>query len=635
MKKIFVTGANGFIGHHLVNYLSENNYKIYALIRKKTLPIFSLRNNINIFYGDLTDKKSLIESIPRDSIIVNLAANPYHPKLSYEVNVIGTKNLIDVCNVKNVKKIIHISTQATKIKNQGVYAKTKNESDKIIKSSKVKYIILKPSLVYGEGEKGLFNKLLKLIDRLPFIPVFGNGEIKINPIYIEDFCYLIKKLIEDDKNFNQIYDIGSREEITYNEYYTLIIKQLGKEKKLIHIPVFLGMILGKLFTLFFKNPPFYIDNVLGSTQPTYCDPTILLNKYSYNPISFSEGIKKILVPHKLNIAIIGLGKMGMLHLSILNLIPEVKIVALVDTNKQIFTTLKSMGIKTNIYDNFDRLVAKEKVDAVFITTPTFTHYDLLQKAAAKNINVFIEKPLALNMEQIYKIKKIKSKAIMHVGYNLLFNKVYRYFHRLISNKKYGPIIGFKAYFKHSEVIGGPKKGWMFDKNLSGGGVLMNPGPHIFSLINLYFGKPKLIYGSLIKKYSFDVEDEADLILDYKNYKGKVFLSWSVKNKPISQTKIIVNFKNTSMITDGNKIKILDNNGKKTIIKGSDIPSLMNGVFNINPEANGDAYFIEDKLFIEAIIKNKRNSLNSLKFALDTESIIHKIYKNAIFYEYST
>lgn len=156
---------------------------------------------------------------------------------------------------------------------------------------------------------------------------------------------------------------------------------------------------------------------------------------------------------------------------------------------------------------------------------------------------------------------------------------------------------------------------------------MNPGPHLFSLINLFFGKPKKISGKISKKYSLDVEDEANLILTYEDFKGKTFLSWAVRNKPISQIEFIINFESARILACGQKIEIFPKDGKKIIIAEHNIEPLINDIFNINPEANGDAYFIEDKLYIDSILKRNKNNLNSLAFALDTESIIYNVYKS--------
>lgn len=628
MKKIFITGANGFIGQHLVDYLINNGYFVLAMLREGSIPGFNLNKNIEIVYGDLTNINSLDDCIPEDCIVVNLAANPYDPKISYEVNVSGTSKLISVCEKKKIIKLIHVSSQATKIKNKGIYAKTKIESDKLVKNSKLNWVILKPSLVYGDGEKGLFNKIRNLANKLPILPVFGNGKIEINPLFVVDFCKYVELIFLNNEDKKSVYDLGCINPITYNDLYNGIISDFRKKPYLLHIPVWVGLFFGKLFELVkLSNPPFFIDNVLGSTQKTGCNSSLIIEKYKHKPLIFKKGLEEINNKSVINVAVVGLGKMGLLHLSILNSFDDVKITALIDSNIRVAKTIKSMGIDANFYPDLDTALKNEKINAVYILTPTFTHFPLLKKAIKKGVNVFIEKPLALNQQELYEIKELtdKNKVIVNVGYTLIFNRVFREIKNIIDEERLGKILSFKTSYEHGEVLTSGKKGWMFNKKTAGGGVMMNPGPHLFSLINLFFGKPIKIDGTIKKIYSSDVDDEAKLNLEYKNYNGDVFLSWSVKNKHIAETYIEILFEKGILISNGKKIEITSNN-KKQIINENEISALLPSVFNINPAANGEAYFIEDRLFMNAINGDK-NNINNLDFAIKAESIIHKVYKD--------
>lgn len=625
-KKVFITGANGFIGQCLVNYLSGKGYSVFAMVREGTIPGFDFNKNVKIVYGDLTDINSLENCIPEGCVVVNLAANQYHPKKSYEVNVDGVNNIINVCEKKKVFKLVQISSQSTKIKNKGVYAKTKIESDKLVGDSKLDWVILKPSLVYGEGEKGLFNKIKILVEKLPFLPVFGSGKTNVSPVHVDDLCQIIESVIKDKKDSQSVYDVGCPTPVSYNDLYVGILKYLNKKNLIIHIPVFVGLMAGKFFEILkLKNPPFYVDNVLGSTQKTSCNSEKVIKKYGIKPREFEKGLKDVFVKNNIKVGVVGLGKMGLLHLSVLSAIKGVEIVALIDTNKQLFSTVKSMGINGDYFSDIDEAIKQKKMDVLFVLTPTFTHIKLLMKAVKKGINVFVEKPLALNEEEINKLdadlKKYKVKV--GVGYTLIYKRTINKVKEIIESKKYGDIVEFNASYEHGEVLG-KKKGWMFEKSKSGGGVLMNPGPHLFAVVNYLFGKPNKINGTIKSIYSTDLDDEANLDLFFNKFTGKMFLSWSVKGQNILKLNIVIKFKNGILETNGKRIKIIAN-GKEIAMEEKDIPPVLLNSFDINPEANGEAYYVEDKMFIESI-RNGKLFPSNFKFALDTESLIHEIYK---------
>ncbi|MBU3935477.1 NAD-dependent epimerase/dehydratase family protein [Patescibacteria group bacterium] len=629
MKKVLVTGANGFIGQHLVNFLADNGYEVWAMLRKGSIPGFDLRENVKVVVADLLDKKSLLGGIPKACVVINLAANPYDPVLSYKVNVEGTQNLVVACNRNKVGRLIHISSQATKIEKKGVYAITKLKSDEIVKKSGIKYVILKPSLVYGEGEKGLFNKIKILVSALPLVPVFGNGKTKVNPIYVKDFCKLIGLVLQNPKESGGVYDVGSLESVTYNDIYLKIIKALGKKTKVLHVPVWMGLLGGRIFEMLkMKNPPFFVDNVLGSTQETNCDPSVVMKKYNYLPMKFADGVREVFFKKKVRVAVVGLGKMGLMHLSILSSFDDVEIVALVDSNPKLFKTVKSMGVSGIFYPTFEDALKNQKIDALYVLTPTFSHFEYLRKAVKKNISVFVEKPMFLNKKELSAVEKMTKgfSGVVGVGYTLVCNRVYREIARIVNSGVYGKVVGFEASYQHGEVLG-PKKGWMFDKKKSGGGVLMNPGPHLFSVINLIFGKAKRVKAELRNIYSEVVEDEASVVLDYGDFVGKVDLSWSVKGKFIAESELRVKMAKGELVTNGKELKIISN-GKMKTIKEEDLPRVVKEpVFNINPQANGEAYGVEDRLFINAVKnKNKKLVISDGKFALDTELMIHQCYE---------
>ena len=624
---ICVVGANGFIGQHLVNYFTSGGYRVVALIRKGSVPGFDLRGNLEIKYADVLDLSSMRSAIPEQSIVVNLAVNGYHPTLSYEVNVNGTENIVKIAKEKKVSKLIHFSTQATKIKNKGVYSKSKIMADRVVEKSGLKYSILKPSLVYGEGEKGLVGKITKLMSVLPAVPVFGNGETQVYSVYVKDLCRYVEWLLKNGDG--KTYDAGSTRSISYNGFYKLLMMHKGRKVTLLHVPVWMGILAGKMFELLkFKNPPFYIDNVLGSTQEIVCNSRPLIKDSGITPVSIGEGLAIVFGDYKLKVGIVGLGKMGLLHLSILKTFTEINIIALIDSNPKLFKMVKSMGVDANYYGNIDAALRKEKLDMVWILTPTFTHANLIEKALARGVNVFVEKPVAINKKELDRLIVMEKiyKKIISVGYTLVHTRIYNEVKRIVDRKELGKVTGFNISYRQGEVFG-PKKGWMFERAKSGGGVLMNPGPHLFSVVNLIFGAPNRVKGEISRIYSTEVDDEARLVFNYGSFSGEANLSWSVRDKLIAESNLEIDFESGKVVTNGQALKITTK-GKERVVKESDLAPMVDmPIFNINPEASGEAYAVEDYLFIEAVKKNDKSLLISdLGFAVKTELIIQKSYE---------
>lgn len=618
-KKILVTGANGFIGSHLVSILAKSGYEVWAMIRPGKLPYFEYENElIKVVYGDLTEKKSLLKLVPSGGTVINLAVNPSDKRLSVEVNIKGLKNLTEAAKEKKVRKFIQISSQAVKINKKGRYAKTKLEGEDIVKNAGINWVILRPSLVYGEGEKGLFNKIKALAQKLKIVPVFGNGKSLVYPVKIEELCQIILKSIQSKKDLGKIVDVGSSPGVSYLEMYRMVA---GEGVRILHLPVILGKLMGSIFELLrFKNPPFSIDNVLGSTQKIGCDGKDSEKYYGIKISQFKTGLTSY-GNNKKKVAVIGLGKMGLVHTTILSSIPDVKIVALIDTNKSLYSTIKSYGIAGKFYTSYEEARSKDKFDYVFILTPTWTHASLMKKALTDEKAVFVEKPALKNKIEVEEINKLlKGKDVnLKIGYTLLSRRVIRKFKEELGSGRYGKVIKVEGGFKHGEVLA-KKNGWMFKKGMSGGGVIMNPGPHLIAVVNYLFGKPQKIRANLKKLYSDEVEDEAKLLFDYDDFEADIKLSWSVKGCDVARYEIKVFMEKATIFCDGNYLSILKN-GKEIRIDEEDLkPILEISCFDINPGIYGEAFFVEDYEFLFNKKKEKSRDI------LSVEEILSEIYQ---------
>jgi len=112
-------------------------------------------------------------------------------------------------------------------------------------------------------------------------------------------------------------------------------------------------------------------------------------------------------------AIIGMGRMGNTHYSIINTHPSVKLIAVADTSSTILNLLKKYT-EVNTYDSYQKLFENESLDAVVICTPPTLHYPIAMLAAKKNIHVFIEKPCTIDEEQANELSIVfESKGLVN------------------------------------------------------------------------------------------------------------------------------------------------------------------------------------------------------------------------------
>lgn len=261
MKKVFVTGAAGFVGSHLVPYLIEKNYQITALV-KSTKEKTKVDQRATIVVGDLSKNASWQQKIKGHEIIIHLAAqisaNDY--KKFQKNNVIATENLIAAAKRWKVKKIILFSSAAVTSIRKDWYSQTKEEKEIIVKKSKMDYVIIRPSMIYGPGDTKNMGWLINFIKKAPVIPLPGGGKFGRQPIYVRDICQIVLKVLNEKIN-NKTYDIHGYEYVTMRRMVEVIIKTLKSRRIVVGIPVAFLILAFALGEKIIPNPKFTQDQI--------------------------------------------------------------------------------------------------------------------------------------------------------------------------------------------------------------------------------------------------------------------------------------------------------------------------------------------------------------------------------------
>ena len=258
-KKILVTGANGFIGKELVNQLSAKKYKIvcFDLNFDET---FKKNKNVEIFKGTILNKYKLFKAMKSCSHVIHLAAAlgvQYTEKNRLEcfkINIEGTKNVLDACIKRNIKKIIFSSSsevygnQNKKIFDENTdlqvlsnYGVSKIVGEEYLRAYyekyKLKYNIVRFFNVYGSNQKDNFvmTKFIKSIIKNKDLYIYGSGNQMRSFCYVSDAVKGIILVLNKGK-FNKLYNIGNdKEPIKVYELAKKCISYLKSSSKIIKI----------------------------------------------------------------------------------------------------------------------------------------------------------------------------------------------------------------------------------------------------------------------------------------------------------------------------------------------------------------------------------------------------------------
>ena len=635
-ETILITGASGFLGSHLANYAAKKGRNVRCLVRRTSETSDLNPNCLDIRHGDLLDPLSLraaVDSPVRS--VVHCAATTSETKVDYEqsfkVNVEGTRNLLQACQDRGIERFLMISTQSANEQNPSTYARTKLAADLAVKESPLAYTILKPSTIYGPGSKGLFAKMLRLLDSVPVVPILGSGSRLIRPIHVYDLCEAILECEAIDQTFGKTYDLGGRDLVSYEDFIGSILQARKKKKPFVYLSLPVCRALAAAFS-FLKNPPFTRDNVLGLNQNQVCSIDAARTDFGFNPRGLREGLMQTFSAAQnatagtevleqgngrgarkeqatQNVAIIGLGKMGLLHASMLSVLPSTRVVGLVDQDERLGAHVRSMGLQAPFFKSIDEVLGQSFVDAVFVCTPAFTHYPIARQLVEKNLNVFLEKPLAESLDSGRKIcDLLKDRSIVHaVGYMKAHNPVYERAREIVSAGVLGKDILFRSTLYLSQVFS-PKRGWVYDPQKSGGGIVANSTCHLLYLLYRLFGPLRSVCGQTRRLHSEQVEDAATALLEFGDgVAGTLDTSWSTPGYPVEQTQIFLQGSGGILEINDTRLRLNLNEAKGGYAKGWTTlhrAEIDVAEFDLSPQYGGEGYYSEDLDFIKACQQRK-------------------------------
>jgi predicted dehydrogenase len=228
---------------------------------------------------------------------------------------------------------------------------------------------------------------------------------------------------------------------------------------------------------------------------------------------------------KLRLGIIGLGYIGSVHLRHSLKVANASLAAVSDISKRALKEARNVGVRKT-FDNYEQLLKDPEIDAVIIALPTHLHLQCVRQAAEKRKHIFLEKPLARNVQEAREIISViqRNSVKLMIGYYLRFNPNFRSLKENINSGALGDVeIAYATdvscgpfFHRMQDYAPTPVPEWWFNQELTGGGALIDLGSHMVNLLRWYFGEITDIKSHLTHRFNLDFEDSATCLAKFKS-----------------------------------------------------------------------------------------------------------------------
>ena len=298
MKSIIIFGGAGYIGKNLIRRFAKDGYKVIVPYQKQTkeanLRILGAVGQIIPFHFTSLKNEKLLTLLNNSDFCINLKTSWSSNKLELSRSILDfNSELIDQIKLSSsIKKFIFFSGLGTETRStlrNEIISKAENLVIENLQNS----VVIRPSVILGNNDQFLSN-LLPIFKMSFFIPLFGDGSKKFQPVLIDDVVEFVSKTIEENNNDKQLFELAGPDIFTYKEFYNLIADVMNKKRVLVPTPM---PIMKPIVGIGEKLPFFPINSEqlsLFETDNTLSGKESGFNHHKISPKRVISAVKKSL-----------------------------------------------------------------------------------------------------------------------------------------------------------------------------------------------------------------------------------------------------------------------------------------------------------------------------------------------------
>ena len=245
-----VTGAFSYTGRYVTRRLLDQGVRVRTLTRSPEAED-PFGDRLEVAPLDFSDPDGLCRSMQGAGVFYNTYWIRFgRGGNTFDQAVANSKLLFEAAARAGVGRIVHFSVANASSESRLPYFRGKGQVEEMLKSLGIPYAIIRPTLVFGEGDL-LLNNMAWALRRFPVFPIFGNGDYPVQPIYAGDLA--AQALAAGSQSKNTVADAAGPDTFTFEELLRLLAKAVNARVRLVHTSPSLGFALTRLVGLLLRE----------------------------------------------------------------------------------------------------------------------------------------------------------------------------------------------------------------------------------------------------------------------------------------------------------------------------------------------------------------------------------------------
>lgn len=289
--EIAVIGATGFVGRHLVAHLQAQGHRVRAISRSgRRLPEWT--DAVEARAADVETGAGLEESLAGVDGAVHLVAIPRESRgrTLEAINVGGVRHAVEAASAAGVRRFVHLSALGVIDDPRLEFLSSKWRGEQVVRSSGLDWVILRPSLLFGEGD-GFFSLIETTLKWWSpgVVAIPGDGSARFQPLSVDDLAAAIERCLVDPERSGEVYELGGPDYLSYREIVDRVMAVTGRRRIKVSMPIPIISAVTAVTDRVLPIFPVSHDQIRSLGRPNYTGLGAFEEAFGFAPRPFEIG----------------------------------------------------------------------------------------------------------------------------------------------------------------------------------------------------------------------------------------------------------------------------------------------------------------------------------------------------------
>ena len=299
-RVVTVFGGTGFLGRRIVRHLRLHGFCVRVASRHpdRGHALGPDDAQLRAVKADVRDQRLVADALADAYGAVNAVSLYLEQGLEtfHSVHVESAQRVAAQAQRAGVKRLIHVSGIGADPRSQSLYIRKRGEGELAVREAFAEAILIRPAVMFGRDDAFL-TTILKLLNRLPLFPMFGNGQMRLQPINVEDVGEAITKILQREQTGPNMFECGGPSVYSYEELLRVVANAAGIKPILLPVPIAAWGALAWISEML-PSPPITRNQVeLMQIDSTSMQGIPGLEELGISPHSVEEMLQDLLSSH--------------------------------------------------------------------------------------------------------------------------------------------------------------------------------------------------------------------------------------------------------------------------------------------------------------------------------------------------